>query len=65
MIRVIIGRLAALATLAALAFGAVAVADTPSAAQIRVRCWKETCWFGPDGDRVCKVEEIPCPVEET
>jgi hypothetical protein len=65
MIRVIIGRLAATATFSALAFGAVAVADTPSAAQVRVRCWKETCWTGPDGGLQCRVEEIPCPVEET
>jgi hypothetical protein len=61
MIRVITGRLAALATLAALAFGAVAVADSPSVAQIRVRCWKETCWTGQDGRTYCRVEEIPCP----
>ena len=62
MVRVIIGKLATVATLAILAFGAVAVADSPSEAQVRERCWKETCWMGPTGFQ-CKVEEIACPNE--
>ncbi len=61
MIRVIVGRLAAIATLAALAFGAVAAVSSSSMAQVRIRCWREVCWTGADGRRVCKVEEIECP----
>ena len=63
MIRVIVGRLATIATLAALAFGAVAAAHNPSVAQVRIRCWREVCWMGADGRTVCRVEEIQCPNE--
>lgn len=64
MIRVFLGRLAGVAVFASLALGAVAVADSPSGAQIGTRCWKETCWPGPDGRPFCRVEEIQCPIQQ-
>ncbi|HEY0020023.1 MAG TPA: hypothetical protein VGC13_27225 [Longimicrobium sp.] len=64
MIRVLLGRLAGLAVFASLAFGAVAVADSPSVAQITVKCWKEYCIKDPDtGLDKCAKQQIACPAE--
>lgn len=64
MIRVFLGRLAGLAVFASLAFGVVAVTDSPSVAQITVKCWREYCTKNPDtGKDMCVKEEIACPAE--
>jgi hypothetical protein len=64
MIRVLSGRLAALAVFGSLAFGAVAAVETPSVAQITVKCWREYCTTDPDtGKEYCAKEQIACPNE--
>jgi|GEM_PF-6317869 len=64
MIRVFLGRLAGVAVFASLTFGAVAVAESPSAAQITVKCWREYCVKDPDtGMEKCAKEQIACPAE--
>lgn len=64
MVRVFLGRLAGVAVFASLAFGAVAVADSPSVAQITVKCWREYCVTDPDtGLEKCAKEQITCPAQ--
>lgn len=64
MARVFLGRVAALAVSGCLAFGAIAAVETPSEAQVSVKCWREYCVKDPaTGLDKCAKEQIPCPNE--
>lgn len=66
MIRPLLGRLAGIAVLGALSFGAVAAVDSPSIAQqVTVKCWREYCVTDPEtGKEMCAKEQIECPKEQ-
>jgi hypothetical protein len=55
-------RLGAICFAASMMFGALAVAERPSHAQITVTCWREYCTIDPTTKKkICASEEIPCP----
>lgn len=61
----LLGRLAGIVIIPCAVLGFVIAAETPSLAQITVKCWKEYCSTDPDtGKEYCIKESIPCPPED-